>query len=106
MSKKELPGAAGDIAKHYPEVWKAYTNLGKAGAETGPLDARARRLVKLGVAIGLGSEGAVHSHTRRALDEGIKSDEIKQAALLAITTIGFPSAIAALSWISDITDND
>lgn len=65
---------------------------------------RARRLVKLALAIGAGSEGAVHSHARRALAEGLTRDEIKHTALLAITTLGFPQAIAALSWIEDITD--
>jgi alkylhydroperoxidase/carboxymuconolactone decarboxylase family protein YurZ len=65
---------------------------------------RARWLVKLALAIGGGSEGAVHSHARRALAEGLTRDEIKHAALLAITTLGFPQAIAALSWIEDITD--
>lgn len=78
--------------------------LGKASGEIGPLNARDRRLVKLGFAIRLGSEGAVHSHTRRALEECQSTNEIKHAALIAITTIGFPSAVAALSWIGDITD--
>lgn len=105
MNTKELPAAAGDVAKTYPELWKAYANLGKTCSETGPLDERAQRLVKLGLAIGIGSEGAVHSHTRRALEQGISADEIKHAALIAITTIGFPSAVAALSWICDITDS-
>ena len=104
MTEKDLPAAAGDIAKRYPDLWKAYAALGKVSGQSGPLDAKARRLVKLGLAIGLGSEGAVHSHARRALDDGLSADEIKHAALLAVTTIGFPSAVAALSWISDVTD--
>lgn len=104
MVDKHLPAAAGEIANDYPDLWKAYANLGKASAASGPLDLRARRLVKLGLAIGMGSEGAVHSHVRRALDEGVSTEQLKHAALLAIPTIGFPRAIAALSWISDITD--
>lgn len=106
MARKDLPAAAAGIAARYPDLWKAYADLGEASAGAGPLDARARRLVKLGLAIGLGSEGAVHSHARRALEEGLSADEIKHAALLAVPTIGFSSAIAALSWISDITDAD
>lgn len=104
MPKSDLPSAPGSVAKEYPDVWKTYADLGKASAESGPLDVRERRLIKLGIAIAAGSEGAVHSHTRRALDEGISIEEIKHAALLAITTIGFPAAIAAFSWITDITD--
>lgn len=104
MPQENLPAAAGDIAKEYPEIWKSYSALGKSISNAGPLDSRSSRLVKLGLAIGSGSQGAVHSHTRRALEEGLSPAEIKHAALLAITTLGFPKAIAALSWIEDITD--
>lgn len=101
---EKLPAAAGRIADQYPEIWKAYAELGKQAAEAGPLDDRSRRLVNLALAIGARSEGAVHSHTRRALEEGLTKDEIKHTALLAITTLGFPQAVAALSWIEDITN--
>lgn len=102
----QLPSAAGKIAERYPEIWRAYASLGKAAAQAGPLDERTRRLVNLALAIGARSEGAVHSHTRQALEEGLSADEIKHAALLAITTLGFPQGVAALSWVEDITDPD
>ncbi|MXZ01320.1 carboxymuconolactone decarboxylase family protein, partial [Candidatus Poribacteria bacterium] len=60
------------------------------------------RLVKLALAIGAKSEGAVNSHTRRALQEGITSAELQQVALLAVTSIGWSSSMAALSWIQDV----
>lgn len=100
----KLPAAAGDLAQQHPKVWKAYAALGEAVSEAGPLDARSRRLVKLALAIGAQSEGAVHSHARQALDEGLTAEEIRHAALLGVTTLGFPKAIAALSWIEDVTD--
>ena len=99
-----LPATSGAIHSEYPDLWSAYEALGKKAAEAGPLDRRAQRLVKLGLAIGNGSEGAVHSHTRRALAEGLTAEELKHAALLAITTLGLPQAAAALSWIEDVTD--
>ena len=101
----KLPPAAGRIAQEHPEIWKAYANLGEACAEAGPLDSKTIRLVKLALAVGVGSEGAVHSHARRAVSEGIAEDALKQVALLAITTIGFSQAIRALTWIDDITKN-
>jgi 4-carboxymuconolactone decarboxylase len=81
---------------------KAYETLGRATAEAGPLDAKTRELVKLAVAIGAGREGAVHSHTRRALDLGCSSDEIRHAVLLSTTTLGFPGMMAALTWTEDV----
>jgi len=100
----ELPSGAGKVARAYPAVWEAYTALGKATAEAGPLDERMRRLVKLALSIGASSEGAVHSHTRRAVEEGVSKQDLKQVALLAIATLGFPQAVKGLTWIEDITD--
>ncbi|MDT0500087.1 MULTISPECIES: carboxymuconolactone decarboxylase family protein [unclassified Halomonas] len=85
-------------------MWDAYAELGKACAESGPLDARTRRLVKLALAVGARSEGAVHSHARRALEEGETSEALKQVAMLSIPTLGLPRGVAALTWIEDITD--
>lgn len=101
---ENLPSGAGEVAKAYPEVWRAYAALGKACSEAGPIDGRTARLVKLALAIGALSEGATHSHTRRALDEGITADELRQVALLAIPTLGFPQGVKALTWIEDVTD--
>ena len=100
MTKHDLPSGAGDVANQYPEIWEAYAALGKACAEAGPLDERSRRLIKLSLAIGARSEGAVH------LEEGVSAEELKQVAMLAIPTTGFPTAVAALTWIEDITDPD
>lgn len=96
------PSGAGIFAREFPATWEAYEALGKAASEAGPLDARTRRLVKLALAIGAGSEGAVHSHTRQGLAEGLDPKEIKQIAVLAITTLGFPAAMASFSWMRDI----
>lgn len=98
---KSMPGAAGDLAEQHPSVWDAYSSLGKACAEAGPLSDREKRLVKLALAIGAASEGAVHSHTRRARSEGIADAALDQVALLAIGPLGLPRAVAAKTWIED-----
>jgi alkylhydroperoxidase/carboxymuconolactone decarboxylase family protein YurZ len=98
------PSGAGRLADDYPDVWKNYTALGKSAADAGELDARTRRLLKLALAIGAGSEGAVHSHARQARAEGIADADIRQVVLLAITTLGFPAAMAAYSWVNDILE--
>ncbi|MFX0544723.1 carboxymuconolactone decarboxylase family protein [Roseovarius sp. S1116L3] len=101
---KSMPGAAGDLAEKHPDIWKAYSALGKATADCGPLTARERRLVKLALAVGAGSEGAVHSHTRRAKDEGIEAAALMQVAMLAIGPLGLPRAVASKTWIEDVTE--
>ncbi len=42
--------------------------------------------------------------TRRGLAEGLAKEELKQVALLAIPTLGFPHGVKALTWIEDLTD--
>ena len=71
---RALPSRAGRIAEDHPDLWAAYAALGEAAAKAGPLSARERRLVKLALSVGAQSEGAVHSHTRRALAEGRRRD--------------------------------
>ncbi len=98
---EELPKAYARFKETYRSVWEAYDRLGAAVHEFGPLDEKARELVKLGIAVGARQEGAVHSHTRKALAAGATPDEVRHVALLAIPTIGFPSAMAALTWVED-----
>ena len=99
-----MPAPPTKIAARHPDVWKAYEDLGAACAEAGPLDDRTRRIVKLALALGNRSEGAVHSHVRRGIEEGLSPDALRHVALLAIPTLGFAKAMAALSWIDDILE--
>ncbi len=90
------------FSKDYPKVAKAYEQLGEAVHAAGPLNDNTRALVKLGISIGARLEGAVHSHVRKALDLGVRPEELRQVAILALPTIGLPSVMAALSWIDDV----
>lgn len=51
-----------------------------------------------------GAERPVHSQVRRGIAEGLSRDELRHVAFLAITTLGFPKAVAALTWIEDIVE--
>lgn len=102
MSDGLLPRAAQQIAEHNPDVWQAYELLGKAVAEAGPLDARTVHLVKIAAAIAQRSEGATHSHVRRALEAGVSAAEIRHVSLLLAPTSGFPQAVAGRTWIEDV----
>ena len=100
----QVPGAYATFQASFPEVYAAYEQLGSAVHAQGPLDDATRSLIKLALAIGVGSEGAVHSHTRKCLQAGHGAAAIRQVVLLAIPTTGFPAAMAALSWVNDILD--
>jgi 4-carboxymuconolactone decarboxylase len=99
-----LPDIYRDFRRQFPEIARGYDDLAVKCHDWGPLDKKAQRLVKLGVAIGLSSEGGVRSHARRALEEGITADEIRHAVLLAFNTGGFPAMIAAMKWVDEVIE--
>jgi len=101
-----LPPRFRKFQTSYPELFAAYEELGKQAASAGPLDKKQIALIKLGIAAGARMEGGVHAHCRRALDAGATREEIRHAILLTVTTIGFPSMMAALSWVDEILDAD
>jgi alkylhydroperoxidase/carboxymuconolactone decarboxylase family protein YurZ len=101
MAEDQLPPIVEQFAKRFPQTWQAYERLGQAAAQAGPVSGKSERLVKLGVAVGARLEGAVRSHVRRALAAGITREEVEHVALLAITTVGWPTALAAYSWMVD-----
>ena len=99
--QETLPNSISTFQEKHPAVWEAFARLGEACHETGPLDEKTRRLVKLALAVALRHEGAVHSATRNALKSGITREELEHVVILAITTIGWPAANAAMTWIDD-----
>jgi alkylhydroperoxidase/carboxymuconolactone decarboxylase family protein YurZ len=103
---EKLPEIIEGIRAEHHEVWDAYTALGDAAAAAGPLDKRSQRLVKLALAIGAREEGAVHSHARRALRQGLSREELLHVAYLGITTLGWPHATAGRSWILDVLEQE
>jgi alkylhydroperoxidase/carboxymuconolactone decarboxylase family protein YurZ len=100
--KAALPRSVQQFGKSYENVWRTFKQLGEQCHRAGPLEERVRRLVKVGIAAAAQSEGAIHSAVRNARAARISASEIRHAILLSITTIGFPRAMAALSWAEDV----
>ena len=94
-----------EFIETHAAVGEAYKALGAATKKAGPLDARTAALVKLGIAIGMRHEGAVHAHARKARTAGCTDEELRHAAILATTTLGFPAMMAAYSWVDDIVSD-
>jgi 4-carboxymuconolactone decarboxylase len=102
MSDK--PQAHTTFLGEFPAIADAYQQLATAAHDNGPLDEKTRQLVKLALAIGMSHEGAVHAHTRRAMQAGITAAEIKHVVSLAVTTMGMPNTVAAYTWVNDILE--
>jgi 4-carboxymuconolactone decarboxylase len=99
-----LPKVYEKFSNQFTEVFKDYKQLGQTCREAGPLDQKCQDLIKLGIAIGANSRGAVMSSTRKALESGATKEEIGHAALLSLTTTGFPNMIAALQWVDSVLE--
>jgi AhpD family alkylhydroperoxidase len=104
MTQKKLPGLHGSIRKKYRKLGTALDNLGKTVRTLGPLDEKTSHLIQLAASAAIRSEGAVHSHVRRAVEAGAEREEIYHALLVLTSTIGFPAVAAAVSWAEDILD--
>jgi len=102
MTDEHLPDVYVGFRGHFPDVAAALDGVGSAVDGAGPLDERTSRLVKLGIAVGAASQGAVRSNARKALAAGATAEEVRHVALLAVTTCGFPAAIAGFGWIDEV----
>ena len=105
MSEKELPKTFTRIREQHPKLAAAIDELGQAVKQEGPIDLKSAQLIQLAAAVSIRSEGAVHSHARRARDAGASQEEIHHAVILLTSTIGLPAVMAALRWVDDIVDH-
>ena len=102
MPKQKLPKMYTGIKKRYKKLGDAVDNLGKTIRTLGPINDKTSHLIQLAAAAAIRSEGAVHSHVRRAQEAGAKEEEIYHALILLTGTIGFPAVSAAISWTDDV----
>lgn len=102
MSKETRPQHYLLEKKKHQALMAAVESLGKVLKEQGPLDKKTANLIELAAAVTIHSEGATHSHVRRAIENGATAEEIYHTIILLTNTIGFPTVSAGLSWAEDI----
>lgn len=72
-----LPDVYVEFTERYPRVADAQGELAHAVRDAIPFDERTTRLLKLALALGEQSDGAVRSNVRKALEIGVTSDELR-----------------------------
>ena len=100
-TKGGLPGRYQEFIAKYPQLGQAHESVAKVADAAGPLPAKTLSLIKIGICIGAGLESALRSHVRRAMQHGAGPEEIEQAILLGMNTVGFPRTVAAWSWAQE-----
>src|SRR5688500_20298834 len=93
-----LPEVYQHFQRRFPKVKEAFDSLGAAEHDAGPLGARERRLIKLGIAVGAQSEGGVRSHVRKLLGIGVAEAESLATVVLALTILGTTACEPASRW--------
>ena len=99
------------LAQHFPSVQISDRRLVNKFTNSRSFDSHPIAMTKrrqwtaipglLALAIGAGTEGGTHSAVRHAREAGITVKEMEHVAMLSVTTVGFPAAGRAFSWIRD-----
>jgi AhpD family alkylhydroperoxidase len=105
MAQEKFPKVYLSIKDKHEKFIGAIEELGQVLKQEGPLDEKTAQLIQLAAAATIRSEGAVHSHAKRALEAGATREEIYHTLILLTSTIGFPTVAASLSWVSDLLGN-
>ncbi len=99
---KKVPKHYKSIRERFEEYGNILEELGKISNDSGPIDSKTSHLIKLSASAAIRSEGAVHSHARRALKAGSTEEELYHALIIITSIVGFPTVAAAISWVDDI----
>ena len=94
------------LESKFGKAFETHQTLGKELHDAGPVGDKTAQLIQLAASAAIRSEGAVHSHVRRALESKVNPAEIYHSLVLLTGTIGFPNVAAALSWAKDVIENE
>ncbi|RMH44507.1 MAG: carboxymuconolactone decarboxylase family protein [Alphaproteobacteria bacterium] len=83
------------LNKAAPEATRAFGALSKAVKESGPLDARTKEFIALGIAVATGCTPCIGFHAEVLAREGATREEVADALSMAIQMGGGPALMKA-----------
>lgn len=81
------------LRQRIPGVYQAYAGLHAAAMAPGALDARAKELVALAIAVTKQCDGCIAAHARGAARRGASPDEVAEAIGVAVMMNGGPGTV-------------
>jgi 4-carboxymuconolactone decarboxylase len=91
-----------EFKAEYPEIYEKNEALGEyIHQHGGPLDDKARSLIKLGISAATHHQNGVGTHIAKAREAGATEEEILHALFLVIPTCGFPTFMEAYRVYKD-----
>lgn len=95
------------LIDNHAEIYDAYENYGKLVHEKGgPLDVKARWLIKVALSADCQNEYSLRTHILKALKNGCTKEEIEHTILLVAPTCGFPKMMRSLLVFRDIIEHE
>jgi len=94
-TRRTQPKTLHAFQRRFPDVFRHYQALRDACDRRGPLDAKTRELIKIGLEVARRRHGGLIAHIDRAVAAGATRDEITHAILLAVPLIGLPDVLEA-----------
>lgn len=91
----ELRQPVKDLREHIPAVFEGYGALHSAVFTDGALEAKAKELIALAVAVTRQCDGCIASHARGAARRGATAEEVADALGVAILMNGGPGTVHA-----------
>lgn len=105
----ELIPQARQLRDAIPEVWSAYAALHRAAMAPGALDAQAKELIALAVAVAKQCDGCIVAHARAAARRGVSEQEVAEALGVVVLLSGGPGTVygpRALAAFRDFANNE
>ena len=101
MDIKPQPHIFQRLQDRMPAFMAAVGSMDHLIQKAGPLDEKYIRLIQVGGSAAIGSEGALLSHARAALEAGATTAEIRHALLCLTNSIGIARVAMALCRFDD-----
>ena len=97
-----------ELSKRNPEEFKKFNEFLGSVLKNGKLDLKTKELIALGIAIAIKCSYCIGIHTKHCYKAGATTDEIMEAATVAILMGGGPAAayVAELKKAIDIFKNE
>ncbi len=92
---KELTGQLRTLRSGTPEVMKAFSGLAQAALAPKALDAKAKELIALGIAVAIRCDDCIGFHVKAAMEHGASCAEIDETLGMAIYMGAGPSVMYA-----------
>ena len=95
MMTKELSAQLRNLRGGASEVMKAFAGMAQSATAAGALDAKAKELIALGIAVAVRCDDCIAFHAKAAMEHGASKDEVMETLGMAVYMGAGPSVMYA-----------